>query len=342
MFRRLFILPLLVALPLSQLLVACTKSNSPLKLYYISSSRFTSGSKTVNAGDTLSTRLYAATSTDAASTNRLTHFRVKVTYSPLTAPFAYPPSLATFSYTSLPTSQEVVYLDSTLTPPPRDFLYTSVFGARTTSGTETWLFEARDTDGNTSARSFTLAVRRSDSTYVYHDYTLRLPSSNNTYGSGARRFIDLKSGLVYPSYALTGTVPNPVLQEQTDLILLPDAARLASPKDPSVILNKNWTAPRQNTLFSLTALTAATFADVKDTMSIHQQFVAGNSVTLLNKLVAGQVYAFHTYDATAIRLNTNSKLKPNPVYGLMLVQALPAGSTAGLQLVVRLAKQPRL
>ncbi|AMR27689.1 hypothetical protein A0257_11665 [Hymenobacter psoromatis] len=325
---------------MSLLLAACTKVNSPLKLYYISSSRFTSGSKTVNAGDTLSTRLYAATSTDTASANRLNHFRVTVTYSPLAAPFAYPTNLATFSYISLPTHQEVVYLDSALTTSPRNFLYTSTFGARTTSGTETWLFTATDTDGNSSARSFTLAVRRPDSTQVFHDYTLRLPSSNNTYGSGGRRFIDLKSGLVYPAYALTGTVPNPVLQEQTDLILLTDAARLATPKDPSVILNKRWTAPRQNALFNLTSLTPATFANIKDTLSIQQQFVANNSVTLLNKLVAGQVYAFHTYDATAIRLNTNPKLKP--IYGLMLVQALPAGSTAGLQLLVRLAKQPRL
>ncbi len=334
MFRRPLIRPLLAVLPLLLLLVACAKSNSPLKLYYISSSRFTSGSKTVGAGDTLSTRLYAATSTDAAGTNRLTHFRVTVTYSPLTAPFAYPTNLATFSYASLPTSQEVVYLDSALTTSPRDFLYTSTFGARTTSGTETWHFEAQDSASSTSARSFTLSVRRPDSTQVYHDYTLRLPASNNTYGSGARRFIDLKSGLVYPTYSV---LPNPALQKQTDLILLTDAARLATPDDPSITLNaKRW--PKANihpTRFSLTALTATTFADVKDTMGIQQQFVARNSTTLLTKLAVGQVYAFHTYDAT------DTRPKPKPIYGLMRVVSLPAGSTAGLQLLVRLAKQPR-
>ncbi|TDN36339.1 hypothetical protein A8B98_10570 [Hymenobacter sp. UV11] len=319
---------------MSLLLAACTKSNSPLKLYYISSSRFTSGSKTVGAGDTLSTRLYAATSTEAASTNRLTHFRVTVTYSPLTAPFAYPTNLATFSYTSLPTSQEVVYLDSTLTTLPRDFLYTSTFGARTTSGTETWLFKATDTDSSTSARSFTLAVRRADSTTVYHDYTLNLPSSNNTYGSGARRFIDLKSGLVYPSYSV---LSSPSLQKKTDLVLLLDAARLATTDEPSITLNaKLWSKSTIHpTRFSLTALTPTTFADAKDSISIRQQFVANNSVTLLNKLVADQVYAFHTYDGT----DTGSK--PKPIYGLMRVVKLPAGSTAGLQLLVRLAKQPR-
>lgn len=336
MFRRPLIRPLLVVLPLLLLVVACTKINSPLKLYYISSSRFTSGSKTVGAGDTLSTRLYAATSTEAASANRLTHFRVTVTYSPLTAPFAYPTNLATFSYTSLPTSQEVVYLDSALTTSPRDFLYTSTFGARTTSGTETWLFEAQDTDGNTSARSFTLAVRRPDSTQVYHDYTLRLPSSNNTYGPGARRFIDLKSGLVYPSYSV---LPNPALQKQTDLILLTDAARLATPDDPSITLNaKRWSKDKSNihpTRFSLTALTATTFADAKDSIAIRQQFVASNSTTLLTKLAVDQVYAFHTYDGT------DTRPKPKPIYGLMRVVSLPAGSTAGLRLLVRLAKQPR-
>jgi hypothetical protein len=331
MFRRPLIRPLLVVLPLL-LAVACTKSNSPLKLYYISSSRFTSGNKAVGAGDTLSTRLYAATSTDDASTNRLNHFRVTVTYSPLTAPFAYPTNLATFSYISLPTSQQVVYLDSTLTTSPRDFLYTSTFGARTTSGTETWYFETKDTDGNTSARSFTLSVRRADSTAVYHDYTLRLPSSNNTYGAGARRFIDLKSGLVYPAYAV---LPNPALQRQTDVILLPDAARLATPDDPIITLSAaRW--PKANmhpTRFSLTALTATTFADVKDTIAIRQQFVAGSSTTQLTNLAVNQVYAFHTYDVTAAR--------PKPIYGLMRIVSLPAGSTAGLQLLVRLAKQPR-
>lgn len=333
MLRRLFIL-LLVSLPLSLLVIACTKINSPLKLYYISSSRFTSGSKTVSAGDTLSTRLYAATSTDAASTNRLIHFRVTVTYSPLTAPFAYPTNLATFSYTSLPTSQEVVYLDSALTTLPRDFLYTSTFGARTTSGTETWYFEAQDSDSSKSARSFTLSVRRADSTNVYHDYTLRLPSSNNTYGPGARRFIDLKSGLVYPTYSV---LPNPALQKQTDLILLPDAASLATPDDRSITLNaKRWSkANIHPTRFSLTTLTATTFADIKDTLDIKKQFVATNSTTLLTKLAVGQVYAFHTYDGT------DTRPKPKPIYGLMRVVSLPAGSTAGLQLLVRVAKQPR-
>ncbi len=330
MFRYPLLRPLFVVLSVL-LVAACAITNSPLKLYFISSSRFTSGSKAgVGAGDTLSTRLYAATAAGGAS--RLNHFRVTVTYSPLTAPFAYPTNLATFSYISLPTSQEVVYLDSTLAPTPTDFLYTSTFGARTTSGTETWRFTATDTDGNTSARSFTLAVRRADSIAVYHDYTLRLPAS--AYGPAARRFIDLKSGLVYPAYAV---LPNPALQKQTDLILLPDAARLATPDDPTITLDPaRWPAANiHRTRFSLTALNATTFADVQDTIRIQQQFVASNATTLLTKLAVDQVYAFHTYDGTT----TSSK--PKPIYGLMRVVSLPSGSTAGLQLLVRLAKQPR-
>jgi len=325
MSRFPLIRPLFVVLSVL-LLVACAKVNSPLKLYFISSARFISGSRTVaTPGDTLSTRLYAVTSTDSASANRLNHFRVTVTYSPLTAPFAYPASLPTFSYTSLPTAQEVVYLDSALTTAPREFLYTSKFGARTTSGTETWLFTATDTDNNTSARSFTLALRRPDSTAVYHDYVLNLPAS--AYGSAARRFIDLKSGLVYPTYSVA---PNPALQQLTDLILLPDGVRLASPDDPTITLNATrWPASRRRrTRLNLTALTATTFSNVQDTISIHQQFVPSAATTLFTRLAVGQVYAFRTADT-------------KPMYGLLQVVSLPVGSTAGLQLRVRLAKQPR-
>ena len=322
MFRRPLFRLLLLVLGVG-LAGACAKLNSPLKLYFISSARFTSGSKPVNAGDTLSTRLYAVSTGD---NNRLNHYRVTVTYSPFTRPFVYPVAVGTFNYSTLPTGQEVVYLDSALVPGPVDFLYTSTFGARTTSGAETWRFSATDTDGNTSARSFTLTVRRSDSTKVYHDYTLRLPAS--AFGVGARRFIDLKSGFVYPTYSLIGSVPNPDLQARTDLILLPDGARLAAPDAPaSTIKTPRWTGARRRTRFNLTALTATTFTNMLDAVSIQQQFVASNTTALLTNLVVGQVYAFRTDD-------------PQPVYGLLLVTGLPAGSTAGLSLQVRLAKQP--
>ncbi|WP_223653523.1 hypothetical protein [Hymenobacter psoromatis] len=317
------------------LLGGCAKSNGPVRLYFISSGRFTSGSRTgVGPGDTLATRIYVdanPTSTSSAtstSKNTLAQFLVQVQYSPLRTPFVYPFPLATFSYSSLPKDSPITYLDSTLTSRPTDFLYTSVFGTRTTSGSETWTFTATDKDGNMSVRSFTLAVRRADSTQVFHDYTLNLPAVANNVA--ARRFIDLRAGQAYPRYS----VANPQVQQFVDLVLLPDGQRLASPDDPAVKLT-TWAAPRHHTTFRLTTLTAITFTSTQDTTAIHQAFIdagAAANTTLLDKLAFDQVYAFNAL---------NPADKTRPYFGLIHVQNLPTGTTAGLQLQVRLAKQPR-
>lgn len=181
---------------------ACTKVSGPLQLYFVGSSRFTSGNKLgQQPGDTLATRVFAATS--SASTASLKELRVRVTYTPTYQPFAYPQPLTAFIFSNLPSGQQVTYLDTMLTAGTKSFLLTSVFGVRTTSGAERWEYEASDTDGNTSIRSFVTTVRRGDSTLTYHNYPLRLNVPAR--GVSVRRFIQLKPGLAWPNYTVLGT-----------------------------------------------------------------------------------------------------------------------------------------
>lgn len=309
------------------LLAGCgAKTSGPLNLYFISSSRFTSGNRTgVGAADTLATSLYALTSDKA---NPLTHFTATVTYSPRREPFAYPTQLSLF-INNVPPDPEVTYLDTTLTDV--DFLYTSVFGARTTAGTERWVFTAKDKSGNTSTRSFVLAERRTDSLAIFHDYTLRLRVPATTVS--ARRFIDLKSGLALPAYSVVGEVPNPVLQQLTDVIVLPDGLRLASPDTLAALLRLNdarWpVANRRRTRFRLTTLLPTDFTSAQDSVAIQNQFT-GTGRAYISALILNQVYAFRAFRPDGV----------TPIYGLMRVLSVPNGTSAvGLQLQIRLAKR---
>jgi hypothetical protein len=327
----------LVLILFSGLLVAgCgAKTNGPLGLYFISSSRFTSGNRTgVGAADTLATSLYAITDTITDTSNRLTQFTATVRYSPRREPFAYPTQLNLF-LNNVPADPEVTYLDTMLTR--GDFLYTAVLGARTTAGTERWVFTAKDKSGNTSARSFVLAVRRSDSLSAYNDYTLRLRVPATTVS--ARRFIDFKSGLALPAYSLLGkTVPDPLtktpLQKLTDVIVLPDGLRLVSPDSAAQYTPLDATrwpvANRSSTRFRLTTLLPADFTSAQTATVIQNQFT-GSGRAYIRSLALDQVYAFRA-------------TKPDgttPVYGLLRVVSVPNGtSTVGLQLQVRTAKQP--
>ena len=320
---------LLILLSVS-LLVGCgAKTNGPLALYFVGSSRFTTGNRTnVGAGDSLATNLYAL----ANGTNTLSHFRATVVYSPQREPFAYPALLASF-INNVPADPEVVFMDSTLTD--KDFLYTPVFGVRTTAGTERWTFTATDKDNNSSARSFVLSVRRSDSLAVLNSYSLRLrvPAA----GVGARRFIDLKSGIALPAYSVVGQALNANLQQLTDLIVLPDGLRLMSPDTvirSARLDSTRWpVANRSSTRFRLTTLSATDFTNALDTVAIQNQFT-GAGRAYLPALALNQVYAFRA-------TRPLGKL-PTYVYGLLLVRGIPnSASTAGLQLDVRVAKQRR-
>ncbi|MDO7884554.1 hypothetical protein [Hymenobacter cheonanensis] len=316
------------------LLAGCgAKTNGPLSLNFVGSSRFTTGNRTVGAADTLATNLYAFTDTATDKSNHLTRFTATVRYTPQRAPFAYPSPLNLF-INNVPADSLVTFMDSTLTH--GDFLYTPVFGARTTSGTERWTFTATDRNGNSSARSFVLAVRRSDSAAVYHNYVLNLRVPATT--KAARRFIDLKSGLALPAYTVLGSAPSVELQQLTDLIVLPDGLRLASPDTLGAIAplsTTRWlTTNRRRTRFRLTTLLPAGFASVQDTVAIHNLFT-GTGRAYLPALATGQVYAFRATSTSTIK-------GKGSVYGLLLVESVPNGSTTtGLRLQVRLAKQPR-
>lgn len=311
------------------LLAGCAQVSGPLKLYFISSARFTSGNRAnVTAGDTLATSLYAVTNAGSRQTGTLTNFRAVVTYTPRREPFAYPALLNQFIATP-PADPEIVYLDTTLRS--ANFLFTPVFGVRTTSGSENWTFTATDSEGNTSARSFITTVRYADSLKLYHSYILKLrvPATQRT----DRRFIDLKSGIALPAYSVMGSVPNPTLQQLTDIVILPNGLSLASPDTLEALQpfsQARWaTSNRRRTRFRLTTLLPADFTGTQDTTAIINQF-AGAGRAYLRTLARDQVYAFQAHRPTG-----------RPIYGLMRVLSVPNGTTAvGLQLEVRLAKQP--
>lgn len=315
------------------LVAGCAKVSGPLSLYFVGSSRFTTGNRTgIGPADTLATNLYAVANDKNGS---VTHFTATVTYAPQRAPFAYPTPITLF-INNVPPDPEVTYLDSTMTSP--DFLYTPLFGARTTSGTERWTFTATDNNNNMSARAFVLSVRRTDSLAIYHDYTLKLrvPAT----GVAARRFIDLKSGLALPAYSVLGGAATPTasaatLQQLTDVVVLPDGLRLAAPDTVGALAPFNttrWPAGnRRSTRFRLTTLLPADFTSAQDVVTIQNQFT-GAGRAYVPALALNQVYAFRTVNVGGIV----------PVYGLLLVRSVPNGtSTVGLQLEVRLAKQAR-
>lgn len=340
LFRCLRMRLLLGVLSVS-VLAGCAKMSGPLNLYFVSSSRFTSGNKTgLGPADTLATNLYAVVGDP--NTNHLTHFTAKVTYSPQRAPFAYPVPLNLF-INSVKADPPLTYLDTTLTQ--TDFSFTPVFGVRTTAGTEQWTYTATDAGNATSSRSFILSMRRSDSTAVYNDYTLKLRvPATSVYD---RRYLDLKSGLVLPGYSVLGNTvvgnqsvaPSPdeqLLQQLTDVIVLPDGLRLASPDTVAALLGKfdatRWPgANRRTTRFRLTSLLPTDFTSAQDAITIQSQFT-GTGRAYLKTLAVSQVYAFRAYQADGT----------TPVYGLMRVLSLPNGSTTtGLQLQVRTVKPPR-
>ncbi|MDJ0366124.1 hypothetical protein QMK33_13260 [Hymenobacter sp. H14-R3] len=314
------------------LLAGCAQVSGPLKLYFISSARFTSGNRAkVAAGDTLATSLYAVTSAVSGQAAKLTNFRAVVTYSPRREPFAYPAALNLFIATP-PSDAEVVYLDTTLNA--ANFLFTPVFGVRTTSGSENWTFTATDAEGNKSARSFITTVRYTDSLKLYHNYLLKLrvPATKRS----DRRFIDLKSGIALPAYTVLGSVANPTLQQLTDVVVLPNGLSLVSTDSLELyqpFSSARWgPGNRSTTRFRLTTLLPADFTGTQDTTAIINQF-AGPGRAYLRTLAVGQVYAFQAH-----RLPSNKA-----VYGLMRVVSVPNGTTAvGLQLEIRLAKQPLL
>lgn len=322
------------------LLAACTTESPLLQLYFVGSSRFTSGNRTgLQPADTLAARLFAVA--DSAGGTGLQGFRVTTTYSPNREPFAYQLPLTSFVYRNLPTGQQLTFFDTVFAASPirRDYLFTSPFGIRTTTGSERWEFEAFDTANRTASRAFTLVTRRSDSASVYHDYTLRLtvPARAAT----AHRFLELKSGLALPVFTVLGHAAvvdgTRNQQDQVDLIQSVDGLRLYSPDSVSQAVTFSATrwpvGRRRSTRLRLTTLTANDFTGQTDTTAIRRLYgtASGPVRASITSLVAGRVYAFRTHP-----LNGEAD-----TFGLLRIVSIPGGTVAGLQLQIRAAKQPQ-
>lgn len=328
------------------LLAACSdvKTNTGQRLDFVGSSRLTASNKTTSTpGDTLASRIYA----DASGPDQiLTRLRITVTYSPRRDPFLYPTPVSSINRDLIDKNPDagVIYLDTLLTANPKNLLFTSVFGVRTTTGSERWQYDLLGPGTDTTvqaSRAFRVSMRRSDSLNTYHDYTLRLVAPAN--GRGARRFLQLKAGLALPAYSVLGTTtirPNSrnALQKLTDLILLPDGLTLVSPKLPTLTLNSTYWLPanRRDTRIYPAAATATTFAGLLTDEDIRATYnaAAANptaSGQSIGPVQAGQVYAFRTDETT-------------PRYGVMLIVSVPVSTatttTTGLQIQVRMAKQP--
>ena len=328
------------------LLAACSdvKTNTGQRLDFVGSSRLTASNKTTSTpGDTLASRIYA----DASGPDQiLTRLRITVTYSPRRDPFLYPTPVSSINRDLIDKNPDagLIYLDTLLTANPKNLLFTSVFGVRTTTGSERWQYDLLGPGTDTTvqaSRAFRVSMRRSDSLNTYHDYTLRLVAPAN--GRGARRFLQLKAGLALPAYSVLGTTTNrpnsrDALQKLTDLILLPDGLTLVSPKLPTLTLNSTYWLPanRRDTRIYPAAATATTFAGLLTDEDIRATYnaAAANptaSGQSIGPVQAGQVYAFRTDETT-------------PRYGVMLIVSVPVSTatttTTGLQIQVRMAKQP--
>ena len=326
------------------LLAACSKENGPQRLDFVGTSRYTSSNRgSLAPADTLASRIYAE-----GPGNTLGRLRVTVRYAPGRNPFVYPNPPVRDSIKTAP-DPDFVYLDTTLIDPVTkgnlsNFVYTNVFGVRTTTGTERWQYDLYDKAGAlVASRAVRLSMRRPDSTSVlYQDYTLKLQVPAT--GVAARRFLQLRAGLALPAYTVLGlttsltTAQRDSLQQLTDLIILPDGLTLAAPNAPGLKLDaQRWPlANRRATLiYPVLSLTATTFTGVITNVNeaILGYYTAsaslGNGGSIVGPVGAGQVYAFQTGDK-------------KPRYGLILVVSVPSSTaasvTAGLQLQVRMAK----
>ena len=303
------------------LAAGCGKTNPPLKVYFVGSSRYTTANRTASAADTLATRLYF--DDNGSDPAGLKNLRVTVDYEPFVRPFAYPNPLTGFLFSSVAgNNEQLVYLDTTYANPPIDLLYTAVFGVRTSSGNERWTFTMSDKADNSVARSFIIKQRRADSLAVYNEYPLKLASP--PIGKDARRYLDFEDGLALPGHALN-THDHAIWQSRVAAVLL-SSGSLASP-DVVTLDSARWlpTNQRPRTRFTLTVLNSMTlFNGILDTASIHQQFTAPGTSSI--QPGTNQVYAFRT----------DRPGQKKPLFGLLFV----ASTTVGLQLQVRTAKQP--
>lgn len=313
----------LFLLSLLSLLAACTPDpSSGPRIDFVGTSRFVSNNRLVTApGDTLSTRIFAD-NRDSANGPLLKRLRITVKYEPQSSPFIYP---SPYDPDEAP-KDSLVYLDSLLTVPK--LAYQLTFGARTTSGRETWVFEVTDAEDRTASRRFQLTTRKTDSlTVTYHEYIARLqaPTSQRTLS-----FLDLGAGLLFPNTAVR---TNPVVQQRVDVLYFPSSGNapvLVTPSNPLFTANailgiKAWPA-RNQTILKQTQLLPTGFAGATNPQAINTAFdnVQNTTITRTGALALNQVYAFRTAGGQT---------------GLILVEKLPTSDRPTVDLRVRVTKQ---
>jgi hypothetical protein len=310
----------LFLLLLLSLVAACTPdSGSGPRIDFIGTSRFVSNNRLVTTpGDTLSTRLFAD---NRNSDVNLKQLRITVEYEPQARPFIYD---SPYDPSRAP-RDNIVYLDSAITT--NKFAYQFTFGARTTSGRETWRFEITDDEGRSSSRSFQLTTRKADSVLApYHEYIARLqaPVSARTLS-----FLDLDAGLLFPK---TATRTNPDIQDRIDLLYLPAAGNppiLATPSDNLFTINKilgvqAWSR-RNATVLKLTTLVPTGFTGATTPQALTTAFNSTpTTITRTQPLLLNQVFAFQTASGQT---------------GLLLVEKLPTSDRPTVDLRVRVTKQ---
>jgi hypothetical protein len=346
---RLYLAFLMAAL----VLAGCTKENGPQRLDFVNTTRYTSSNRVgLNPADTLATRVFAE-NTDANGP-KLGRLTVTVFYQPRRNPFVYPTPLSALSRDSIDKSSEsFVYLDSALVGVnAANFTFTNVFGVRTTTGSERWQYDLKNSNGDpTASRAVRLSMRRSDSLDVYNDYTLRLvipaigvPADVRL--KSTRRFLHLRAGLALPAYTvLKSGAPGDAqaaAQKLTDLVILPDGLTIVVPNAFTTNTTIWPSANRCATLIYPTNLTDVTFAAQTTDAGIQAVYTAAASSaattgTTVGPVSTGQVYAFRTDESKAYP-GTKTPYR----YGLLRVVSIPTSSTttttAGLQLRVRMGK----
>ncbi|GAB3583045.1 hypothetical protein GCM10027345_28130 [Hymenobacter daeguensis] len=325
----------------------------PVRLDLIGATGLISGNRVVGVSDTLITRAYAE-----GNDVSLTHMRITVKYEPTRYPFLYPLPITSYDPTTTPNDDELVYADSVIAnsrvatgngvPRGGAFLFNNKFSARTTSGTERWQYTATDDNQATAARVLRLTARNRDSALVYHSYTARLRPvirrSTRTADSaqvrdGALVFLNLRTGLLLPKYALINNEKSPDLQSNQLLVDLICVAKntttviLAAPAEtnPANLRLNSATWPVDNrhaTQLHATNLSDTDFANAATTQAFEQAFAGGLAYSSLSTtpLAKGQVIAFRV-----VENNQNYT-------GLLLVSDLVFGSNPRITCLVKVQK----
>jgi hypothetical protein len=291
-FRFLFLL-------LPVLVLSCGKEPSPVRLDFVGTSRFTSSSRTVGPGDTLSTRAYAEARDQKDA--RLTRLRITVFDEPTRLPIAYPTPISAFNPASVPTDPPLVYLDSVLAERPggpsgvSKFLFQHTFSARTTSGTQRWEYTVSDRDGQTATRAYRLTVRRSDSLQAVHSYNVVLRPTAP--GAGARVFLGLQSGLLLPRFSVNSLPANQALVDVA-FVRSGTGVVLASLTSPAVVLPASRWPARRATQLRRTSLSNTAFGATTTPASLASAFASGQRFDAdelaTSPLAAENVVAFET------------------------------------------------